>query len=319
MELRYLEGLGRAEVATRLGVATESVEHAETSAVLRLLEVLPGALDRPARFAELMVRIDSLSDAEAGTLVRIALDMHPEAADRCLARLPETERECIRLRFRDELTRAAAAPRLKKPRQAVEQIEAYAAQRFVQLLPDELDQRRRFAAMVHRVGSLTRSEQSTFVSDALDLRREAADRCFAQLPAGQHECARLRFVAKLSRKEVADRLGTTTDAVKKSEGAAVSRLVQLLPGELYPVRRLAGLLDRVGSLTLAEAMTLVRDALALHPQATARCFAQLPSAQRETLRLRFMDGHSREAAAAQLGLTEGRVAHSEAPEACGGW
>ncbi len=311
VELRYLEGLGRAEVATRLGVATESVEHAETSAVLRLLEVLPGALDRPARFAELMVRIDSLSDAEAGTLVRIALDMHPEAADRCLARLPETERECIRLRFRDELTRAAAAPRLKKPRQAVEQIEAYAAQRFVQLLPDELDQRRRFAAMVDRVGSLTRSEQSTFVRDALDLRREAADRCFAQLPAGQHECARLRFVAKLSRKEVADRLGTTTDAVKKSEGAAVSRLVQLLPGELYPVRRLAGLLDRVGSLTLAEAMTLVRDALALHPQETARCFAQLPSAQRETLRLRFMDGHSREAAAAQLGLTEGRVAHSE--------
>ncbi|WP_249645338.1 MFS transporter [Nocardia sputi] len=311
VELRYLEGLGRAEVATRLGVATESVEHAETSAVLRLLEVLPGALDRPARFAELMVRIDSLSDAEAGTLVRIALDMHPEAADRCLARLPETERECIRLRFRDELTRAAAAPRLKKPRQAVEQIEAYAAQRFVQLLPDELDQRRRFAAMVDRVGSLTRSEQSTFVRDALDLRREAADRCFAQLPAGQHECARLRFVAKLSRKEVADRLGTTTDAVKKSEGAAVSRLVQLLPGELYPVRRLAGLLDRVGSLTLMEAMTLVRDALALHPQETARCFAQLPSAQRETLRLRFMDGHSREAAAAQLGLTEGRVAHSE--------
>jgi RNA polymerase sigma-70 factor (ECF subfamily) len=79
-------------------------------------------------------------------------------------------------------------------------------------------------------------DDSPGVAEILDLRqrREALDAALASLPERCREVVRLRFQEELSYKEIAARLGVTTDTVKVHLGRGVRRCARLLAGRGAP-------------------------------------------------------------------------------------
>ncbi|UAK34212.1 hypothetical protein K8O92_10240 [Nocardia asteroides] len=299
IDLRLLQGRSLERVAKQLGATTYAVGRCVKSAVRRVVELLPDAIDRFGWLASLLDRAAVLTYSEKSDLIREVLHRLPELAYRCLDKLPPGDRRCAELRFREGLGCADIAEHLNKTVTSVESSERRAVNHFIEVLPGELNRFGRFAGLLGRAGSLRISEVDTLLEDALLLYPEIAHSCLAQLADQNRECvmARRRGYDVV---HVAKRLGKTPKAVQQSEYRGLRRFAELLPGELDRPARFADLLARVGSLDSDDASMLIRDAGFVHPALLRRCLYRLPRQQRKWAEARWLQDRTVDQAAEQL-------------------
>ncbi|MBF6169381.1 hypothetical protein IU486_32315 [Streptomyces gardneri] len=308
LQLRFRDGLSRADIAEQSHQTESSVKNSVRKGVHRFIKVLPGELNRFGRFAELLNRAEPLHISEARTLLADALFLYPSVAHSCLARLSDQERECLELLGRG-FDLDYVARQLNKTRIAVEKTERRGLLPFVRMLPGELDRPARFADLLARVGSLDSDEASTLIRDAGFVHREVLWRCLHQLPRQQRKWAEARWLQDRTVDRAAKELGKTMHAASQMESAVVTQLVAMLPVELERPS-VSKLIVRASSLTWDEMLIVTREAVTVYQEAAQRSLEGLAEQQRICFERCILQDRSPDEVAAELGVTATTVRSS---------
>ncbi|WP_069160109.1 sigma factor-like helix-turn-helix DNA-binding protein [Nocardia altamirensis] len=254
------------------------------------------------RLNQLLTRTDTLTSEESTTVFRAALLIHPDVMTRCLAALSAFERRSVEMRHLQGHSVAEIAATVGKSAVSVNNARLKGAQKLVTLLRRELAPPS-MSELLARAESLTYDEATRVVTDGFVTYPQEMTRGLLRLTNLEREYLKLRFQDGRSRDEIASANDKSVPSVTKAEQLGVWQMVKWLAAEVDQPSPLA-LLEHSGPFARGEREFMIRDAMAVAPDAVHRCLIELTTDQQRWFELRFQQEHSRTAIAQLLGKAE---------------